>query len=155
MRTAVIGTGIMGAGMARSLAREGHDVHVWNRTPERAEAVAGDGITAHSGIADAVEGCEVVVTMLYDADSVLTYGEPHPKKRRVEHRLHYTQPVQHIVDPLSAEIDGFGDSREFFDQQLRRAIAIQCKGMGFESARPEALEHFRGLVDSCMASLVP
>jgi 3-hydroxyisobutyrate dehydrogenase len=71
MRTAVLGTGIMGAAMARTLAREGHDVAVWNRTPARAEAVSGDGITAYADLADAVAGAEVVVTMVYDADSVL------------------------------------------------------------------------------------
>ena len=71
MRAAVLGTGIMGAAMARSLAREGHEVRAWNRTPERAEAVAGEGITAHREIADAISGSDVVVTMLYDADSVL------------------------------------------------------------------------------------
>jgi len=61
----------MGAGMARSLAREGHEVTVWNRTPDRAEAVQGDGITACGAIADALLGADVVVTMLYDAASVL------------------------------------------------------------------------------------
>ena len=71
MRTAVLGTGIMGAAMARTLAREGHEVAVWNRTPARAEAVAGEGITAHADLAEAVAGAEVVVTMVYDADSVL------------------------------------------------------------------------------------
>jgi transcription initiation factor TFIID subunit 8 len=86
------------------------------------------------------------------AESVPTYGEPHPKKRKVVHQLHHTQPVHHIVDPISADIGDFGDSKEFFDQQLRRSIAIQCKAMGFETARPEALEEFRGLVDSCMDS---
>lgn len=70
------------------------------------------------------------------------------KKRKVLHHLHHTQPVQHIVDPISAEF-GFGDSKDFYDQQLRRAIAIQCKALGFESARADALEEFRGLVDSC------
>jgi 3-hydroxyisobutyrate dehydrogenase len=72
MRAAVLGAGIMGAAMARSLARNGHEVRVWNRTHERAEAVAAAGITASSGIAEAVSGCDVVVTMLYDADSVLS-----------------------------------------------------------------------------------
>lgn len=71
MRTAVLGTGIMGAAMARTLAREGHDVAVWNRTPKRAEAVAAAGITAHADLAEAVGGADVVVTMLFDADSVL------------------------------------------------------------------------------------
>jgi 3-hydroxyisobutyrate dehydrogenase len=71
MRTAVLGTGIMGAAMARSLAREGHDVAVWNRTPGRAQAVAGGSITAQPDLAEAVSGAEVVLTMLYDTDSVL------------------------------------------------------------------------------------
>ena len=71
MRIAVVGTGIMGAAMARSLAREGHDVAVWNRTPDKAEAVAGDAITACADLTQAVTGADVVLTMLYDADSVL------------------------------------------------------------------------------------
>ena len=71
MRTTVLGTGIMGAAMARSLAREGQDVAVWNRTPARAEAVAGPGISAHADLVEAVAGADVVLTMLYDADSVL------------------------------------------------------------------------------------
>ncbi len=71
MRVTVLGTGIMGAGMARSLAREGHEVTVWNRTAERAEATAGDGITAAGSVTEAVTGADVVFTMLYDADSVL------------------------------------------------------------------------------------
>jgi 3-hydroxyisobutyrate dehydrogenase len=75
MRAAVLGTGIMGAAMARTLAREGHEVRVWNRSPDRAAAVAGDGITAHAAIGEAVASCEVVVTMLYDADSVLAISD--------------------------------------------------------------------------------
>jgi 3-hydroxyisobutyrate dehydrogenase len=71
MRTAVLGTGIMGAAMARSLAREGHDVAVWNRTAAKAEAVATDGVTACGAIGDALLDAEVVFTMLYDAASVL------------------------------------------------------------------------------------
>lgn len=71
MRTAVLGTGIMGAAMARSLAREGHDVAVWNRTPDRAQAVAGGTVTAHADLSEAVTGADVVLTMLFDADSVL------------------------------------------------------------------------------------
>src|SRR5260370_353412 len=36
MRVAVLGTGIMGTGMAHSLLRSGLDVIVWNRTRDRA-----------------------------------------------------------------------------------------------------------------------
>lgn len=89
----------------------------------------------------------------YAAESVPTYGEPHPKKRKVVHKLHHTQPIQQIVEPVSAEIDPTGESKDFFDHQLLRAIALECKGVGFDGARPEVLEQFRALVDSCMASL--
>jgi 3-hydroxyisobutyrate dehydrogenase len=75
MRAAVLGTGIMGSAMARSLAREGHDVTVWNRTPARAEEAARDSITACGAIADALLGADVVFTMLYDADSVLEIAD--------------------------------------------------------------------------------
>ena len=70
MQAAVLGTGIMGSAMARSLVREGHDVSVWNRTAERAEAVGG-GTSACASVGDAVRDADVVFTMLYDADSVL------------------------------------------------------------------------------------
>jgi len=75
MRAAVLGTGIMGAAMARSLAREGHEVTVWNRTPERATAIAGEGITACGAIGDALLDADVVFTMLFDAASVLEVAD--------------------------------------------------------------------------------
>src|SRR5260370_35854912 len=43
MRVAVLGTGIMGTGMAHSLLRSGLDVIVWNRTRDRAAPLAADG----------------------------------------------------------------------------------------------------------------
>lgn len=70
MRVAMLGTGIMGAAMARSLAREGLEVVAWNRTAERARGL-GEGITPADSVAEAVTGAEAVVTMLFDADSVL------------------------------------------------------------------------------------
>lgn len=85
----------------------------------------------------------------HDGDGPVAQGAP-LKKRKVLHQIQHTQPVHYMVDPISAEF-GFGDSKDFYDQQLRRAIAIQCKAMGFDSARPDALEEFRGLVDSCTA----
>ncbi len=65
----------MGAAMARSLAREGHEVAVWNRTAERADAVAGDAITAYRGVREAVDGADAVITVLFDAESVLDVAD--------------------------------------------------------------------------------
>ncbi len=71
MRLAVLGTGIMGSAMARSLARAGHDVEVWNRTRTRAAALEGERLRVAGSVSDAVAGADAVVSMLFDADSVL------------------------------------------------------------------------------------
>lgn len=65
-RVAFLGLGRMGAPMARRLVDAGHDVVVWNRTPERGKRfpkIAVDPVAA-------VSGAEVVVTMLTDAEAV-------------------------------------------------------------------------------------
>jgi 3-hydroxyisobutyrate dehydrogenase len=67
----VLGTGLMGAGMARSLARAGHDVTVWNRTPEKARPLADEeGIKVVEQLHEALGGADFLVTMLFDADAV-------------------------------------------------------------------------------------
>jgi 3-hydroxyisobutyrate dehydrogenase len=71
MRVAVLGTGTMGAGMARTLAREGFDVVAWNRTRERAEPLTDVGIRVADSVGDAVTGADVVITMVFDVDAVL------------------------------------------------------------------------------------
>lgn len=43
MVVVVLGTGLMGSGMARSLLRAGFDVVVWNRSVAKARALAEDG----------------------------------------------------------------------------------------------------------------
>jgi 3-hydroxyisobutyrate dehydrogenase len=75
MRVAVIGTGIMGAGMAGALAGAGHDVAVWNRTSEKAAALEGERITAAATVREAVTGADVVITILFDTDSVLAVAD--------------------------------------------------------------------------------
>lgn len=67
----VLGTGLMGAGMARSLARAGYQVTVWNRTLDKATPLAGaDGITVADSLHEALGGADFIVTMLFDADAV-------------------------------------------------------------------------------------
>ncbi|MEW9549316.1 NAD(P)-dependent oxidoreductase [Nonomuraea sp. NPDC050783] len=67
---AVLGTGIMGAPMARNLAAAGLRVTAWNRTREKAQPLAEHGITVAGTAAGAVEGADVIVTMLSDAGAV-------------------------------------------------------------------------------------
>jgi 3-hydroxyisobutyrate dehydrogenase len=69
-RVAVLGTGIMGAPMARNLARAGHELRVWNRTAAKARALEADGATVAAGPREAADGAQVVVTMLADGAAV-------------------------------------------------------------------------------------
>ncbi|RSN51471.1 3-hydroxyisobutyrate dehydrogenase [Streptomyces sp. WAC 04229] len=67
----VLGTGIMGAAMARNLARAGHTVRVWNRSRDKAEPLAADGAYVAADPGEAVRGADVVLTMLYDGPAAL------------------------------------------------------------------------------------
>jgi 3-hydroxyisobutyrate dehydrogenase len=66
-KVALLGTGIMGAGMARSMARAGLDVTVWNRSADKARAL---DLPVAEDAAAAVRDADVVVTMLFDFESV-------------------------------------------------------------------------------------
>lgn len=69
LNVAVLGTGTMGAPMARNLLRAGFGVRVWDRTPAKAAQV-GVGARRASSPAQAAEGTDVVITMLTDGGAV-------------------------------------------------------------------------------------
>ena len=67
---AVLGTGIMGAAMARNLISAGMEVRAWNRTREKAEPLVDDGAKVTDTPAEAAAGAGFVLTMLSDVDAV-------------------------------------------------------------------------------------
>jgi 3-hydroxyisobutyrate dehydrogenase-like beta-hydroxyacid dehydrogenase len=77
MKIAFIGLGRMGAGMARNLVRAGHTVAVYNRTREKAEALAGDGARVANSPADASRDAEAVMTMVADDQALeqIVFGD--------------------------------------------------------------------------------
>ncbi len=70
MKIAFIGLGKMGSGMARNLLRAGHAVTLYNRTREKAEALAADGASVASTPAEACRDAEAAITMLGDDHAV-------------------------------------------------------------------------------------
>jgi 3-hydroxyisobutyrate dehydrogenase-like beta-hydroxyacid dehydrogenase len=70
MKLAFIGLGKMGAGMAHNLLRAGHNLAVYNRSREKAEALAKEGARVADSPADACRDAEAVLTMVAD-DSAL------------------------------------------------------------------------------------
>jgi len=86
MRVGVVGTGIMGAPMARNLLRAGHTVTVHNRTPARVAPLVEAGATAMPSPRAVAAASEVVMTCVPDtpdvelvltgADGILDGAEP-------------------------------------------------------------------------------
>jgi 3-hydroxyisobutyrate dehydrogenase-like beta-hydroxyacid dehydrogenase len=66
MRVAFLGLGIMGRGMAANLAKAGHQVTVWNRTPGKQV----EGARVASTPAEAARGAEVVWMCVADTAAV-------------------------------------------------------------------------------------
>jgi 3-hydroxyisobutyrate dehydrogenase len=72
MIVGVLGAGLMGSGMVRSLRREGHQVRVWNRTAARAQELAEFGAVPTASVTEAVTGADAVLTMMSDAAATLS-----------------------------------------------------------------------------------
>jgi 3-hydroxyisobutyrate dehydrogenase len=69
---AVLGIGAMGHGMATSALRAGVPTIVWNREPEATRDLADLGAEVAETAADAAERAAIVVTMVTDADAVIS-----------------------------------------------------------------------------------
>jgi 3-hydroxyisobutyrate dehydrogenase len=75
---AFIGLGNMGIGMAQRLLHAGHDLHVYNRTKSRAEALQRAGARFHSTPREACEGVDAVIAMTADdTSSRAVWSGPH------------------------------------------------------------------------------
>jgi 3-hydroxyisobutyrate dehydrogenase len=73
---AVLGAGgTMGLPMTRNLARAGFDVRAWNRSREKAEPLADDGVTVADTLAEAAAEADAILTILADTDPVLASVE--------------------------------------------------------------------------------
>jgi 3-hydroxyisobutyrate dehydrogenase len=70
--TAFLGVGAMGRGMATSALRAGIPTIVWNREPEATRDLAELGADVAETAADAARRADFVVTMVTDADAVIS-----------------------------------------------------------------------------------
>ncbi len=71
MKVAFVGLGVMGFPMAGHLAKAGHEVAVFNRSPEKAQRwVATHGGRAGASVAEAADGAEIVFLCVGNDDDV-------------------------------------------------------------------------------------
>ncbi len=145
MEIAWIGTGIMGAPMARRLLKAGERVRVYNRTPERARLLAADGAIVASEAAQAVAGAEVVFIMVPDTPDVeatISRIEPALKAGQIVIDMSTVSP--HAERAIAARLSKIGV--EYLDAPVsggetgaaEGTLAIMIGGTetAFEKARP-------------------
>ena len=70
MKLGFIGLGAMGAPMARNLLKAGHELAVWNRSPEKVAPLVEVGARRAESPADAASGTRATILMVTDAEAV-------------------------------------------------------------------------------------
>lgn len=76
---AFFGMGLLGSNFVRAYRRRGEDVHVWNRSADKARALEAEGVRAFADPAEASKGAERVHLTLSDdaaVDEVLERARP-------------------------------------------------------------------------------
>ena len=69
MKIAVVGLGIMGHGIADNFLKNGYELTVWNRSPEKAQDLVGRGARLATTVAEAVESADIVFEVTANDES--------------------------------------------------------------------------------------
>jgi 6-phosphogluconate dehydrogenase len=118
MRIGFIGLGRMGANMVRRLVRDGHEIVVYNRTPEKTKEIAGEGATPSYSIAELVAALEkprAVWIMVPAGDAT---------EAQITELLEHLEPGDTIID---------GGNTNFHDD-VRRHADLAKKGIQYVDA---------------------
>ncbi len=83
LTVAFIGTGLMGAPMAKNLLKAGFPVTVWNRSKAKAEALVAFGAGLAETPEEAVSAADVVITMLSDGPAVADFLFAHGAAEKI------------------------------------------------------------------------
>ncbi|HEY3069329.1 MAG TPA: NAD(P)-dependent oxidoreductase [Gaiellaceae bacterium] len=70
-----VGLGVMGGGVARRLLAAGHEVHGWNRSPEKAAALVSDGLVLEQSPRAVAEQADVIFTMVTNVPALRAVAE--------------------------------------------------------------------------------
>jgi 6-phosphogluconate dehydrogenase len=118
MRIGFIGLGRMGANMVRRLVRDGHEIVIYNRTPEKTREIAAEGATASFSIADLVAALEkprAVWIMVPAGDAT---------EAQIHELLEHLEPGDTIID---------GGNTNFHDD-VRRQEDLKKHGIRYVDA---------------------
>ncbi|QPS10189.1 NAD(P)-dependent oxidoreductase [Delftia acidovorans] len=153
----VIGLGAMGAGMAQSLRRTGHHVHVHDIRPEAAATFAAEGGTACATLADMAAACSIIVSVVVNArqTEAVLFGEG---GIAAELRPGSVFVMCSTVDPrwsvaLEARLQAQGV--HYIDAPISGGAAKAASGQMtmMTAARPEAYAACEGVLDAMAAKV--
>lgn len=142
-RVGVIGTGIMGGGMAGQLLRSGYPVVVWNRNAEKIKPLVAQGAVAAATPAELAAQSDVIFVMVRDDDAVreVVQGPAGAlsKIRPGTTLINSSTVTPRLVREVGAAVEARGCA--FFDAPVvgSKAAAASGKLGFFVSGRPEVI----------------
>lgn len=149
MQVSILGTGKMGGAIANRLNSKGHQLTLWNRTRERAEALGVGRVSATP--ADAVENAEVVISILTDSDAIRAayHGQSGAvKAARNQVFVEMSTAGPDVVKEIQAAIETAG--AKFVECPVLGSISAMETGKGllFAAADDTALERARPILEA-------
>ena len=152
MKIGFVGLGRMGSGMARNLLRAGHEVVVFNRSRDKAEALAGDGARVADSPAGACRASDAVMTMLADDHAVeqMVFGENAIASALPEGAIHISCSTigMALARRLAAEHHRRGQKYLSVPVFGRPEAAASKNLLVVAAGPPELVEHCRPLFDA-------
>lgn len=142
----------MGSGMARNLLRAGHEVVVFNRSREKAEALVGDGARIADSASGACRGSEAVMTMLADDQAVeqMVLGENGIASALADGAIHISCSTISVALARRLAAEHRRRGQKYLSAPVfGRPEAAESKNLLVVAAGPpELVEHCRPLFDA-------
>jgi 3-hydroxyisobutyrate dehydrogenase-like beta-hydroxyacid dehydrogenase len=152
MKVAFVGLGNMGAPMAANLRRAGHELVVYNRTPDRAAPLAAQGARVARSPREAAAGGEVLITMLADDAAVeaVMFGQDGALEGLARGAVHVSMSTispdlsRRLLAVHAARDQGYVAAPVFGRPEAAQAAKLWIVAAG----RPDALERCRPLLEA-------
>ncbi|MDB5483433.1 MAG: 6-phosphogluconate dehydrogenase NAD-binding protein [Caulobacteraceae bacterium] len=151
MRLGFIGLGHMGSGMASNLVKAGHEVTVYNRTPDKTAPLVALGATAARQLADACRG-DAVITMLADDAAVegVVFGDGGILTRLASGAIHIScSTISVELSRRLAQAHAHASQRYIAAPVFGRPdVAAAAKLFVVAGGAPDAVESARPVLDA-------
>lgn len=136
MKVGVVGTGVMGAPMARNLLRAGYTVTVCNRTRAKAERLVGDGAVVMDTAAEVAARSDVIITNVPD-----------------------TPDVHQVIFEAEGVVEGAHQGAIVIDMstispQVTREMAAELEGRGIEMLDAPVTGGEKGAIEGTLTIMV-